>query len=138
MQPRVVGEIHHAHAAAADDALDAVGADLRARGEQRRRLEEAVAVVVRLQEREHFVLDVGGLGRRAHERLPLGRRRGQRAIEQRADALPSIRARSSPRLRLGQSSSFFSHARASVQWRFTVAGEMSSASAASSTVSPPK
>jgi hypothetical protein len=49
-----------------------------------------VAVVVRFQELEHFVLDVGRLGGRAHERLALGRWCGERAIEQRADALPSI------------------------------------------------
>ena len=60
MQARVVREIDDAHAAAAEDALDAIGADLRAFGQQRRRLEKAVAVVVRLQQREHFVLDVGG------------------------------------------------------------------------------
>ena len=116
MQPRVVREIDHAHAAAAEDALDAIGADLRAFGEQRRRLEKAVAVVVRLQQREHFVLDVGRLGGRADQRLALGRRRGERAIEQRADALPSIRRASAFALRRDSPvSSFFSHARASVQ-----------------------
>ena len=68
MQPRVVREIHHAHAAAADNALDAIGADLGARLEQRRRFEKAVAVVVRFEQRQHFILDVRGLGRRAHQR----------------------------------------------------------------------
>ena len=68
MQPRVVREVDHAHAAAAEDPVDAIGADLRAGFEQGRRLEEAVAGVVRLQQREHFVLDVDAVRRVAHQR----------------------------------------------------------------------
>ncbi len=50
------------------NAVDAIGADLGAGVEQRRRFEKTVAVVVRLEQRQHFVLDVGGLGRGAHQR----------------------------------------------------------------------
>ena len=46
MQPRVVREVDDAHAAAAEDPLDSIRADLRCLGEQRRRLEKSVAVVV--------------------------------------------------------------------------------------------
>ncbi len=62
MQPRVVGQVDDAHAAAAEDAHDPVGADLRARFEMRRRLEEALVVVVRGEQRHDLVLDVGRLG----------------------------------------------------------------------------
>jgi len=46
VQARVVGKIDHAHAAAAEDAIDAIGADFGARFEQRRRLEEPFALLV--------------------------------------------------------------------------------------------
>ena len=117
VQPRVVRQVDHAHAAAADDPLDAVGADLRAGCEQGRRLEKTFAMVVRLQKREDFVLHVGGFPGRAHQRGTFGRRRGESAIEQRADTLPLIGVHSRP-LRSGETgsdSSFFNQARATVQ-----------------------
>ena len=116
-------------AAAAEDADDPVGADLRARLEMRRRLEKSLVVVVSGEQRDHFVLNVGGLRRGAHEGLAGGPGFGQRPLEQRADALPALRR---------HASSLCSQARAIVQCRLTVAGEMSSASAVSSTVMPPK
>ena len=132
MELRVARAVDHAHAAAAEQAFDTITADLGTCREERRRLEKPVARVVRFQQRDHLVLYVRRLVRRADDRQPVGVRHGQGSIEQRADALPAIGVTHSGL------SSFLSHARAIVQCRLTVAGEMSSASAASSTVRPPK
>ena len=96
MQPRVVREIHHAHAAAAEDALDAIGADLRARrraapaARENRGCRRATSSSASTSS----WTSAGSVDARTSDSA-LGRRRRQRAIEQRADALPSIRVRSS-------------------------------------------
>jgi hypothetical protein len=86
------------------------------------------------EERRHLVAQ-RGIARTFRVEPRAARRRlvRERAIQQRLDAAPAPRrgGRHAPSSRLSQ-------ARAIVQSRFTVAGEMSSASAVSSTLMPPK
>ena len=91
VQARVFGEIDDPHAAAADETHDAIGADLRALSEGRRRLHERLAAFVRLQQGAHFVLHILRLTRIANHLLAgIGRRR-QHPVEDRADPLPALR-----------------------------------------------
>jgi hypothetical protein len=142
-QAIVAGGVHHAHAAAADFLADFVRADTRARERGVGRFveelggdrpcgtfEEGAGRVVRAQQGAHFVGDSGiGFGRAREQALTIRGAEIQRLVEQRADAAPVGRQLSSSRA---------SHARASAQWRFTVAGEMSIACAVSSIDRPPK
>ena len=85
MQACVLGEIDNAHAAAAEQSLDAIRADGSARFEERarrfaldrvglrfvverrRRVEKSLRRFVRGEERSHFVLDVVWFGRGVDE-----------------------------------------------------------------------
>ena len=94
-------------------------------------LEEGAVALVRGNQRQHLARDggVGGLaGQPGH---PVGRRTGQAFVEEGVDPRPLLAGHAPP-------SSFFSHARATIHDRLTVAGETPSTSAVSSIVRPPK
>ena len=146
VQPRVLGLEHDAHAAAAEHPHQPIGAEhragLQARRQQRvarldrrlggRRIEEPVRAGVGGEQRLDLAPHVvGGPGRRQPGGARLTRL-VERACEQLPHFAPALRGHAAP------SSAFLRNARASVQWRFTVAGESSTAAAVSSTVRPPK
>jgi len=92
----------------------------------------AFACRVRAEERLHLRGDRGIDRLFAFEQaFPARRVEGDRFVEHRRDPLPVG-------TQAGVSSSFASQARATAQWRFTVAGEMPIASAVSSIERPPK
>lgn len=110
------------------------------RGRRRRLLDEGTGAIMGLQQRPHFAGEHGvAPGLRVDERRAISGGKLERAMEQVCDARPLGRGIGTAHVAsAAPSSSRSSQARASVQWRFTVAGEMSMASAVSSTESPPK
>src|SRR6185436_14323623 len=101
-------------------------------GRPHRLFEELAGTVVRAQQRLHLRGD-RGIDRlfSFEQAFPARRVEGDRFVEHRRDPLPVG-------TQAGVSSSFASQARATAQWRFTVAGEMPIASAVSSIERPPK
>ena len=131
--------VNDAHAAASEQPLDAVlpervsagavaaiGSSTDVAWPSRR--EEVAGVVVGSEHRPHFVLDVVVFGRGADECL--ARSAGWSSASAYRRSMRSSRslmsgARWSDRWRIRRSSARLSHARATVQSRFTVAGEIS-------------
>ena len=149
MQPGVLGLEDDAHAAAAEHPHEPIGAEHRARAAGRAaaaRRASAIAVsaagvsrnpsapVVGGEQRRHLAPHlVGGVARRVSQAARVSTRLAERPREQLPDLRASVRG-----VMPAPSSAFLRNARASVQWRLTVAGESSTAAAVSSTVRPPK
>ena len=141
----ILGEVHDAHAPAAEFLENRVRTNdgTRCNGftwftwfkgfieiDHRRLFEESSSRFVRLEQclrlAEHFIVRSGFT---RQPRAAGGRRLLERSVEERLETLP---------LRGIHSSARFNHARAIAHWRLTVAGDTPTASAVSSTVSPPK
>ena len=143
----IAREVNHAHPASRDLTHDSVLAN-RLSGKRRvvvenqiradgpsRHVEVAIRSPMAVEQALHLAqkLRVGtSLG--SGEGVALGRVDVERGVEDFVDALPAFAGHGSGL----RSSSRASQARAIVQCRFTVAGEVSIASAVSSTVRPPK
>ena len=156
-QAFVPGAVHHAHAAAPESLSDGVvgdhpplrrrgsGAD-RAHGRRDDRVGEPVErarAIVRFEERSDFIPKVGIVSTLAREQGgAAGGVQVHRGCEERTRAAPShaggrCLVRRGLRWSAHAPTSRLSHARAIAHSRFTVAGEMPSASAVSSIVIPP-